>query len=235
MIPDLFIIADSKCGLGHIRRQQVLEAQWKKIGGKVIWGHPTSHGVVSIDDYYFEDWKRDAWMLFNHLVVYWTEFEGDFHADIIVNQNIGAEELKYPNAKRTLLGPKYFQLREELKSIQVYSHENVFDADSVNRGLSPEEFTVCLASARAVICSAGLTAYESIYLNKPTFLRCAAENQQRTYDFLIENGFAYPYNDEMQKKLYYGWLPHMSLGKLLVDGKGAERVAKEILKEWENG
>lgn len=234
MIPDLFILADSKCGLGHVRRQQVLEAQWKHMGGKVKWSQPfkSDFGIVSIDDYYFKDDYRVQLRDWGYLTVYWNEFEGDFHSDLIINQNIGAEELKYPNAKYVLAGSKYFMLRENIMSLQISGNELIFDCDSVNRGLSPDEFSKTMASARAIICSAGLTAYEAIYLRKPVFLRLAAENQRRTYDRLIEGGWAYAYTPEMKERLQYGWLPEVKDGRLLIDGKGPERVANRILFEW---
>jgi hypothetical protein len=68
-------------------------------------------------------------------------------------------------------------------------------------------------------------------LNKTVFLRCVAENQRRTYSFLIDNGWAYPYNENYKRKLEQGWIP-TSQGRLLVDGKGAKRVAESILERW---
>jgi spore coat polysaccharide biosynthesis predicted glycosyltransferase SpsG len=233
MLPDLYILADDKCGLGHVRRQQVLEAKWKNAGGEVYWHQPTRPGILVIDDYYYPNADRLIWMGLNNLVVYFTEFEGVFDCDVVVNQNIGAEELNYPNSKLKLLGTQYFLLRDHYKNIRPTGGEAIFDADKVDRKLEPLEFARCLASSRAVICSAGLTAYESIYLQKPTFIRLSAENQQRTYDRLISGGWAFPYDDTRASMLNYGWLPEVKDGKNLIDGYGADLVAWNLYTLWE--
>ncbi len=132
-----------------------------------------------------------------------------------------------------LLGHRFFQLRQDYLTVQRYGHGAIFDADSVNRKLSPLEFSQTMAESRAIICSAGLTAYEALYLEKPLLLRMVAENQRRTYEGLIDNGYAVPYNEVTQERLKYGWIPKVRSGKELVDGEGPSRVVQALHIMWD--
>ncbi len=231
--PPLYLRADSKCGLGHVRRLQALERAW---GASANWEGteiPEVPGICVVDDYYCTEQSFKAWKDAGHLVAYFTEFPCNFAVDIIINQNIGAENLKY-NVPVRLLGTHYFMLRQDYLTVQHYGHGAIFDADSVNRKLSPLEFTQTMAESRAIICSAGLTAYEALYLEKPLLLRMVAENQSRTYHGLIDNGYAVPYNDVNKERLKWGWIPTVKSGRSLVDGRGPQRVVQALLMAWEN-
>lgn len=184
-----------------------------------------------IDDYYYPDQGFYLWKDLGNLVVSFTEFAVNTPADIIINQNIGAEELEYSNPL-CLLGTSYFMLRQDYRAFDKDTRGHIFDADSVNRKMTPLEFSQTMAGARAIICSAGLTAYEALYLEKPLFLRLSAENQRRTYTKLIDKGYALPYNDENIERLSYGWIPTLKSGREVVDGFGPRRVCQAILSEW---
>lgn len=229
--PPLYLWADMTCGLGHRRRLETLQTAW---GTPALWNWadtPSVPGIAVVDDYQYtvESFKKlkDA----GHLVVYFTEFERDYPVDIIINQNYGAENLSY-SAPISLLGTRFFMLRQDYPSLVRYGHGAIFDADSVNRKLSPLEFSQTMAESRAIICSAGLTAYEALYLEKPLLLRMVAENQRRTYEGLIDNGYAVPYNDVTQERLKFGWIPTVKPGRTIVDGNGPSRIAEALRLTW---
>lgn len=242
MIPLLLIHADRSCGLGHVRRCQVLEAEWESRGCKTFWVDPNEivadalmPCVVVIDDYYYTNAEMQTWRDKGFLVVCFTEFDEYCVADILINQNIGAEMMRYENPI-TLLGPRYFMLRQEYLTIQpINSMGGIFDADSALRKLTPSEFAHALAEARVVLCSAGLTVYEALFLDKPILLRMSAENQQNTYNKLVEYGYCLPFSEKNLHKVQMGWTPlTKGMGKtLLGDGQGPRRVADVILGEWE--
>jgi hypothetical protein len=218
-----------------------LKLNGRNWGGKTVWlrrdyvvGDAIEKGVMVIDDYYYPREEMQAWRHLGFQVVCFTEFKGDFPADVIVNQNIGAEKMRYNNPM-TLLGTRFFMLRQEYLTIDpINSMGGIFDADSVNRKLSPSEFAHTLAEARVIICSAGLTVYEALYLDKPVLLRCAAENQKNTYDNLIQGGYCLPYTKEYLDKVKMGWTPETKgMGKLLIDGEGPNRVVHMIKYQWE--
>ena len=231
--PNLYLSADSKCGLGHVRRLQALEWAWGELANWERSDIPEVPGICVVDDYYYTEQSFQKWKDAGHLVAYFTEFPCNFAVDIIINQNFGADKLRY-DVPVKLLGTSYFMLRQNYLTVKSYGHGAIFDADSVNRKLTPLEFTQTMAESRAIICSAGLTAYEALYLEKPLLLRMVAENQSRTYHGLIDNGYAVPYNDENKEKLKWGWLPTLKSGRSLVDGRGPLRVVKALEMAWEN-
>jgi hypothetical protein len=230
--PILYLHADLNCGLGHRRRLETLQTAWDAPSEWFGTDIPSVAGICVVDDYCFTVQSFQELKANGHLVAYFTEFANDYPVDILINQNIGAEKLKY-NAPIQLLGTRFFMLRQEYLTVQKYGHGAIFDADSVDRKLSPLEFGQTMAEAKAIICSAGITAYEALYLEKPLLLRMSAENQRRTYEGLIDNGYAIPYNDIAIERLSYGWIPTVKSGRNLVDGLGPSRVCQALRLMWE--
>lgn len=233
MLPTMYIRADMKCGLGHIRRCQVLESAWLREGGTVKWQDPETPGILVVDDYYYDTQEKGMWKAFGNLVVSNSEFpEQSAESDIYINQNVGAETLTYHSpAPIMLLGPQYFHLGEHFKNIHSDEGSYTFDADSVKRGLDPIQFAEALSGASKVICTPGLTAYEALYLNKTVFLRPGGENVRLIYKGLIEGGYAYAHTPENAEKWKRGELPALKPGREVVDGHGAERVVRAIVAQ----
>ena len=235
-VPDLRLWYDNKCGLGHVMRCRTLERAWNRLGGSCKHGPSYRSGdIVVFDGYYFTNEQKHQVMQDGNIVVSYAEFAEPVVSNIIINQNLGAETYHYPFADVQLLGVEYFHLRDELKSLVPTSGTEVFDCDSVNRSLSPLDFSVRMANAKAVICASGLTAYESIYLGKPTLLRMVAENQKLTHTMLLKRGWAYPATADNIARAYVGFAFEAPSPKTLVDGNGADRVAKQILEYWKAG
>ncbi len=230
--PILYLHADLTCGLGHRRRLETLQTAWGTPAEWIGTEIPSLPGICVVDDYSYTVESFRKLKANGHLVVYFTEFANNYPVDILINQNIGAEKMVY-SASIQLLGTRFFMLRQDYLTVQMYGHGAIFDADSVNRKLSPLEFAQTMAESRAIICSAGITAYEALYLEKPLLLRMVAENQRRTYEGLIDKGYAVPYNEVMEGRLKHGWIPTVKSGRGIVDGEWPGRVAKALRLMWE--
>ena len=235
-VPDLRLRYDKTCGMGHIMRCRTLEKAWNRLGGacKHSESRALAHEIVVFDGYYYTNEAKHAAMLDGNIVVSLTEFNIPTVSHIVINQNLGAERFSYPFADVQLLGTDYFLLRDEVRYANAEWGIGVFDADSANRSLSPEEFATKLASAKAVICGAGMTAYESIYLGKPTFIRMVAENQKLTHTMLIKHRWAFPATPHNIENLEHGVYFNRPVAKSLIDGEGADRVAKAIYDYWKS-
>lgn len=53
-----------------------------------------------------------------------------------------------------------------------------------------EEFYTAAAAAKKVICAAGTTIYQMLYLEKRTLMCKVVENQDSNFDFMLNSGFA---------------------------------------------
>lgn len=231
-LPVIHFYANTVCGLGHIMRSRALQNAWKSMfSGDMLYNQPPNRtpGILVFDDYDITDETRIWWMELGHMVVSYTEFNVVQSADIVINQNIGASA---SGGRKNLLGPKYFALRDEYVGLKTDTSGGVFDADAGKRSLTPLEFAHKMALADCVISSAGITAYEALYLGKPLWLRCVADNQELTYNGLISDGYALPYDSSSNALISYGVLPETRDGRMLVDGLGAARVCREIFKMW---
>jgi spore coat polysaccharide biosynthesis predicted glycosyltransferase SpsG len=217
-------------------RCRTLEKAWNRIGGSCKHNNaePLPHEIVIFDGYYYTNEEKHQTILNGNIVVTITEFDSPVVSHIIVNQNLGAEKYSYPFADVQLLGTDYFLLRDEIRYANAEWGISIFDADKVNRSLSPGEFALKLSTAKAVICSAGQTAYESVYLGKPTLIRMVAENQKLTHTMLIKHRWAHPATPHNIESLEHGVYFNRPQAKTLIDGEGADRVAKEIYQYWKS-
>lgn len=214
-------------GLGHIMRVATLESAWKSMFGDTIVDDGYAD-IVVVDDYTVTNEQRAKLML-DSFVVSYTEFNHEHLADIAVNQNLGANAY---GAHKNLNGPRYYAIRREYLGMSVSSDGGVFDADAEKRGLTPYEFSRKMARASAVVTAAGLAAYEALYLGKPLLLRCIADNQELSYRNLIAQEYAVPAESKYIHMAERGILPPLKSGRMLVDGLGASRVAREIFIQW---
>lgn len=233
--PNLYLLAGTQ-GLGHIMRSLTIESAWRSMfSDKTLRGEVLSEsGIVVVDNYDIGDRECHGYMNHGHLVVRYTEFAKSIVGDIIVNQNLSAERWDL-GGRKNLLGTRYFALREEYIGLRVDTSDGVFDADAEKRNLRPFEFSCKMASAGVVITAAGTTAYEAMYLGKTTLLRCIADNQELTYNNLIEQGYAFPATDENINKANGGRdFQTRRDGRFLVDGLGAGRVCREMMNMWRN-
>ena len=235
-VPPLYLWYDKNCGLGHKLRCQTLGNEWLRRGGAVHFsGEPTAPAVIVFDDYSRDDSMCALWQCANLTVVIEDRPLADLiTCDVLLNQNYGAEKLRYNTTGRTLLGVQYFMLRDEYRTRNVTGTLEVFDADAQDRKLDAGKFALQMAMAKVVVCSAGLTAHEALYLHKPMLLRCSAPNQLVPYEALIADGYALPENSDSEKRARSdkNYLAKV-VGQHLIDGRGVERVADVLLEEWE--
>lgn len=232
--PNLYLLPATNQGLGHVMRSRTIGQSWNAMFGGLTYrgvvdpAHVAT-GVVVFDNYLATQDDFDYWGKFGHTVVAYTDFNSPVNADIVVNQNIGA---RVNSSGKNLLGPLYFALREEYFGLKIDVAGGVFDADAQDRKLDPLEFAQRMALASCVITSAGTTAYEALYLGKPLILRLKTDNQELTYNGLINGGYALPDTDKNVSRAYDNWLPELRDGRYLVDGLGARRVCRAIFQIW---
>ena len=82
--------------MGQVMRCRTLEMAWARLGGICLHhGDPLPGEIVVVDDYYFSNEGRYAYMLDGHIVVTITEFPYPVVSDIVVNHNMGAEKFVY--------------------------------------------------------------------------------------------------------------------------------------------
>lgn len=235
-VPSLYLWYDKDCGLGHKLRCQTLGNEWLRRGGAVHFsGEPTTPAVVVFDNYNKPDTDREKWGRANLVVnIEDRPLVDVITCDILLNQNYGAEQLRYNTTGRVLLGAQYFMLRGDYLALDVSETRDVFDADAQSRNLEAGKFARAMASARVIVCSAGCTAHEALYLKKPALLRLSAPNQSVAYENLIADGYALPENSDSEgrarsDKAYISKVKNQNI----IDGKGVERVVDAILEEWE--
>lgn len=214
-------------GLGHIMRAATLESAWKSMFGDTVVSEGYAD-IVVVDDYTVTNEQRAKLML-DSFVVSYTEFNHEHLADISVNQNLGASVF---GGRKNLNGPRYYAIRREYFGLPTRADDGVFDADAEKRSLAPVEFARKMACASAVITATGLAAYEALFLEKPLLLRCVADNQELSYRNLIAQEYAVPAESKYIHMAERGILPPLKSGRMLVDGLGASRVAREIFIQW---
>ena len=233
-LPKLFYWIDDSVGLGHKMQGQAILEAWQERGGNGSFtGTPTKLSVIVFDGYQWEDRARKLWKDAGHFVVTIHDVIGKYTCNLLIDKNYRAEYKSYAAASTTrmLLGVDYFPLRDIYKTLDPTEEVDVFDADSVSRALLPNDFARQMARAKVVVCSAGLTVYEALYLQKPIILRCATGNQRWTYDHLLADGLAIPADS-------YGPIFFLDDNVLrsrqreslagLIDGHGAERIVVAI-------
>ena len=240
-IPDLYLKVDTASGLGHKMRTWAIAEEYLKRGGAVKWiwdRFPSEMSVVIFDGYRFTNVERQRWMSFGHLVVTLDDFErSDFITHVLINYNYGTEKLavfsqpKIPNISITLLGTRYFPLRNDYHILVSTDGTLPFDADSVGRQMPPDLFAREMAKASYILSSAGGTVYEIMYLCKPMLLRKANNTQSVTYHNVINDGLALPDTPENRAAMESPNIRrhYASCLRGLVDGKGASRIVEEIV------
>ena len=201
-VPPLYLWYDRDCGLGHKLRCQTLGNEWLGRGGIVHFsGEPTVPAVIVFDDYSGVDADRALWQCANLTVVIEDRPLADLiTCDVLLNQNYGAEKLRYNTTGRMLLGAQYFMLRDDYCTLNVKEKIEVFDADAQDRKLDAGRFARTVASAEVIVCSAGCTAHEALYLKKTMLLRLSAPNQLVPYEALINDGYALPENSDSERR-----------------------------------
>ena len=238
-IPDLYLLPDRNCGLGHVRRSSAIGEAWEKAGGNVyikfVLGKWLEEGtIILIDGYHFPVSLYDLYRRQGNIVVAMDDRGVQPPCDILVNYNLGADKLRYDHSRSTILaGPDYFPVSGVLGVRDlVSSNGEPFDCESVNRQLSHFDFAKRMAQARYIICSASVTAYEALYLGKSIFVKCTAENQRVSYNGIIRSGLAQPFvNDSVCRALSPGPNPR---GRQVIDGLGGRRIVEAILKGYVN-
>ena len=240
-IPDLYLKVDTVHGLGHKMRTWAIAEEYLGRGGAVHWQWeklPSEMSVVIFDGYDFTNHDRKRWMSAGHLVVTLDDFErADFTTHILINYNYGTERLsvfsqpKIPNISITLLGTKYFPLRNDYLGLISTDGVVPFDADAVGRQMPPSLFAKNMAEASYILSSAGGTVYEIMYLCKPMLLRRANNTQAVTYHNVINDGLALPDTPENREAMESPNIRrhYASCLRGLVDGKGAGRIVEEIV------
>jgi len=235
---------DRSPGLGHKQRLLALSQEWVRRGSKTeryLNRAPSGPAVHVFDGYAFNSSDLKKAKKTGGVVVYMSDYSGSMFADIIVLPwLIGNLWDKVGRVKGVsyLTGPEYFPLRDSFKQIpsavddgKPVKLDEIFDCDAVNRAMHPNTFTWHMAQAKVIICSAGITAYESMYLGKPTLLRIRAENQRLNYDNLIKQGYALPRDMAPPMRLSYDGRKKLSeRGKSLVDGLGTKRICDKIVE-----
>ena len=238
IIPDLFLLPDRICGLGHVRRSSAIGEAWKEAGGNVSikwgWGRWIEDGVIIlIDGYHFPVDLYDLCRRPGNIVVAMDDRGEQPPCDILINYNSGADELPYDHSRSIILsGLDYFPVSGVLRDVVPSSNGEPFDCESVNRVLSHFDFIQRMAQARYIICAASVESYEALYLGKSIFVKCTAENQRVSYNGLIRSGLAQPFvSDSVCRALSPGPNPR---GRQVIDGLGGRRIVEAILKGYRN-
>lgn len=240
MLPDLYLWTDDSIGLGHKMRMFAIGEEWVMRGGNIYTGGmPSVPSIIIFDGYAWEDRAYQLWHDAGHIVVVMEDRirNPNIAAHVFVDENhrAWARGHTYPRVRQLCFGVGYVPIRKDYKLVAVSESEDVFDADAVRRGVEPDEFVARMAKAKVVVCSAGVTAYEALFLRKPVLLRLAADNQKWTYQHLIADGYAFPEDPSILSKLLA--FPEnrqrqaMRIGEL-VDGGGARRICDVALREW---
>ena len=230
-IPEIYLWADDKSGLGHKMRCLALGEEWTKRGGVVhTGGTPDKNSVVVFDGYEWENRALKMWGEGRNLVVRIDDRDLSglteiLLCDVFINPNYGAYEEHLPPLPkhcRALIGPEYFMLRDDILNARVSSGGGFIDADV--RDIDVSKFAQILASADSVICSASTKAHEALFFGKPIILRQTADNQAIPYNAMILEDYAVPDGSGLE--------PSPNVGQKAIDGRGRERVVDAIFEEW---
>jgi UDP-2,4-diacetamido-2,4,6-trideoxy-beta-L-altropyranose hydrolase len=108
---------------------------------------------------------------------------------------------------------------------------------------SPDNFIDLMRSASLAVCGGGNTCYEFLYLGVPVAVLALAENQYATCEAVHAQGCGHflGYMEKMSDQDLLAGIEtfisktstHTAMaekGKILIDGKGAERLATNIIK-----
>ena len=241
MLP-LHLHLDKSPGLGHQRRLLAIYQEWIRRGGKTerfVNRRAKGPAVHLFDGYLF---TTDDWTAANKaggLVVCIAEKILVYPVDLVfIPCLINPQDKIQTECTDYFIGPQYFPLRDSFKQIPVKADDEqpvqvdeVFYCDAVNRSMHPNTFTYHMAQAKVIVCSSGITAYESLYLGKPTLLRLSADNQKSNFFNLVSGKYALPFRDVNPVSLEYDVRKRLSgAGRSLVDGYGSERIVDEILR-----
>lgn len=112
------------------------------------------------------------------------------------------------------------------------------DKQNISVLRSPENLPVLIAQADVVVCSASVTMYEALALNKKTAIFTVADNQIGADSYLSENNLAYNlglWSQVAQNSFaeIFSFEPARNSLEHLVNPKGALKCAGEILETLE--
>ena len=234
----LHLHLDKSPGLGHQRRLLAIAQEWMNRGGKTerfLNKKPVGPAVHLFDGYSFGNDEFTTAKKTGGLTVVIDEKDKGYKADLVF---VPALLKIYRGFDNYLYGPEYFPLRESFKQIPVKPDDGepvqldeIFYCDSVGRSMHPNTFSYRMAQSKVIVCSAGITAYESLYLGKPTLLRYTAENQKANFLNLIGEGYALPFRDHNPQSLDFDTRQTLGeKGRSLVDGHGSKRIVDKILE-----
>lgn len=240
--PRLHIILDDSVGLGHRARCWAIAEEWLRRKGAVTWGLSgigTDKVVMLFDGYNTDQQYRDFWREAGHIIVAQDDLGVTERAHVVINHAFDADarmpEYVGRGHMQILMGPKYFPLRSDYAPLKPTTDGKVFDTDLVGRQMQPDEFARRMAAAPYVICSAGITVYEALYLRKPLLVRLAAENQRATYDGVLKRHWAWPDTPENRERISDPVLRQtitISNGRHPVDSSGAKRIVDSALAAY---
>lgn len=119
-------------------------------------------------------------------------------------------------------------------------HENFGSSENTTVYQNPDQISTIFAKAHAAIVAGGVTSYELAYLGVPLVIVPFAENQKKNaiafHQMKMGLNFESPVNlrEEIQKKSFtsvFEKLNNNYFNSNIIDGKGAERIAKTIIQK----
>lgn len=245
----LFVV--SQAGLGHLNRCRALacelvERGWSASLSTSFQGTAHSYDVAIIDGY---DFPRDLYTGIGVRLMVIEDRPNHLHpyADLLVNGTVGAiyppRPPHVPAARRMLFGPQYAILRREFREIDRGDYHPLTRVEDLRllSDMTAAQVAQTILRAEVVVARASMVSLEAACLGRAIVLTPADEGDGTILNEvgLVNCGAAvYAEQDADVEGIVDALIESNSLagmasmGRTMVDGLGAKRVADMMETLW---